>query len=139
MGDIQRRQFIGDGASAVFLCALAGGKAFPFKTAGDVKVADAAARKVKKPKSVAKDPVDTMSFPTPQPQPGGVAREYWVQARPLKWDPIPPARDEWMTMAIPRRRKFMALAYQLYSPGVAKPISAPTIPGPTLEAEVGDT
>jgi manganese oxidase len=135
----QRRQFLAGGAAGAFLCALGGERTFPFSTAKEVAEADAAARRVTKPPAVAKDPVDTMAFPTPQPQPGGVAREYWVQARPLRWDPIPTARDEWMNMPIPHRRKFMALAYQLYSPGFAKPVSAPTIPGPTLEAEVGDT
>jgi FtsP/CotA-like multicopper oxidase with cupredoxin domain len=139
VGNIQRRQFIADGASAVFLCGLAGGRVFPFKTASDVKAADAAARKVKRPKRVPKDPVDTMSFPTPQPQPGGVAREYWIQARPISWDPVPTGRDEWMNMKVPRKRRFTALAYQEYNEGFAQPLGPPTIPGPKLEAEVGDT
>ena len=90
-------------------------------------------------RAIPKDPVDTMTFPTPQPQPGGQAREYWIQARPLRWDPVPTKRDEWMNDADPERRKFMALAYQQYSAGFAEPIGAPTIPGPILEAEVGDT
>jgi len=67
---LPRRQFIADGASAVLLCALAGGRAFPFKTAADVKAADAAARKVKRPKSIPKDPVDKMSFPRLAPSAG---------------------------------------------------------------------
>src|ERR1044072_3693235 len=135
MSQIQRRQVLTDAASAVMLCAMAGGSRFPFKTASDVKAADAAARKVKRPRSLPKDPVDTMSFPTPQPQPGGVAREYWIQARPVRWNPVPTGRDEWMNMRIPARRKFMALAYQQYSAGFAQPIGAPTIPRPTLQAE----
>ena len=135
---IHRRQFLSGGASAALLCAL-GERSFPFATASDVKAADAAARRVKRPAPIPKDPVDTMTFPTPQPQPGGQAREYWIQARPLRWDPVPTKRDEWMNMPIPSRRKFMALAYQQYSAGFAEPIGAPTIPGPILEAEVGDT
>jgi manganese oxidase len=136
---LHRRQFLADGASAMLLCALAADKAFPYKTKADVAAADAAARKVKRPKSAPKDPLDTMSFPTPQPQPGGVAREYWIQARPVRWDPVPTGKDEWMGMSVPRKRKFMAMAYQQYTDGFAQPIGGPTIPGPVLHAEVGDT
>ena len=135
---LKRRQFLAGTGSAAFLCAL-GARSFPFKTHEQVAEADAAARKLKKPTPVVKDPVDSLTFGTPQPQPGGQAREYWVQVRPLRWDPCPTGRDTWMKMRVPSKRKFTALAYQLYTPGFAEPAAAPTIPGPILEAEVGDT
>jgi FtsP/CotA-like multicopper oxidase with cupredoxin domain len=39
---------------------------------------------------------------------------------------------------VPRARKFRAFAYQPFSPGFARALAAPSIPGPILEAEVGD-
>jgi len=56
----QRRQFLAGGAAGAFLCALGGERTFPFSSAKEVAEADAAARAVKKPPPVAKDPVDTM-------------------------------------------------------------------------------
>ncbi len=85
-----------------------------------------------------KDPVDSLKFGTPEPQPGGSVREYWIAATSLKWDIAPTGRDDWMKMAVPRATTFRAFAYQLFSPGFARPLAAPAIPGPVLEAEVGD-
>ena len=86
-----------------------------------------------------KDPVDSLKFGTPQPQPGGTARVYGIEAKSANGHIAPPRRDDWMKMAVPRKTKFRAYVYQLYSPGFAKPIGPPAIPGPTLHAEVGDT
>src|SRR4051812_21731111 len=86
----------------------------------------------------AKDPLDSMKFGTPEPQPGGTVREYWISASSLKWNIAPSGRDDWMKMAVPRATTFRAFAYQLYSPGFARPLAPPSIPGPMLEAEVGD-
>jgi FtsP/CotA-like multicopper oxidase with cupredoxin domain len=85
-----------------------------------------------------KDPVDSLEFGTPKPQPGGVVREYWISASSLMWDIAPTHRDDWMKMPVPRHTKFRAFAYQLYTPGFARPLQPASIPGPTLEAEVGD-
>jgi FtsP/CotA-like multicopper oxidase with cupredoxin domain len=83
--------------------------------------------------------VDSLTFETPRPQPGGQAREYWVQAESFMWDPVPTGRDEWMKMGVPRRRRFRALGYRLYSTGFATPIGPAQMGGPTLTGEVGDT
>ena len=87
---------------------------------------------------VQKDPVDALSFGTPQPQPGGQVREYWIAATSTMWDIAPSGRDDWMKMPVPRKTRFRAFAYQLFSPGFARPLAPPSIPGPTLQAEVGD-
>ena len=85
-----------------------------------------------------KDPVDGLKFGTPEPAPGGSVREYWISAKSLKWDIAPSGRDDWMKMPVPRATTFRAFAYQLYSPGFARPLAPASIPGPKLEAEVGD-
>src|SRR3954447_1879052 len=135
---LPRRGFLQAGAAgAVLLCTI-GGKRVALRTPEDGKRADALARAVAAPQA-AKDPVDKLTFGTPQPQPGGTAREYWRQARGLRWDVAPPGRDDWQGQAVPRPHKFLALAYQPMTAGFAKPVGPATIPGPTLTAEVGDT
>ncbi len=44
-----------------------------------------------------------------------------------------------MKMPIPSPAQFRAVFYQQYSAGFAAPIGAPAMPGPILQAEVGDT
>jgi FtsP/CotA-like multicopper oxidase with cupredoxin domain len=134
--NLDRRAFLSSSGGAMF-CALGG--AHLLGTRKDVLKADAHAASMPKPPKVAHpDPTDQLTFVTPTPQPGGQIREYWVQARALKWDIAPTGRDDWMGMAIPAKRSFRAFAYQAYTPGFAAPLGPATIPGPTLEAEVGD-
>src|SRR4029079_19239945 len=45
---------------------------------------------------------------------------------------------EWMKNRITGRTTFRAFVYQLMSAGFAEPLSKPRMPGPVLEAEVGD-
>jgi manganese oxidase len=125
---LDRRAFLGTSSTAM-LCML-GGNMDMFGSRKDVLRADARAAKVPKPPKVAHpDPVDRMTFVAPVPQPGGQVREYWIQA---KW------RDDWMDMAIPGPTTFRAFAYQRFTAGFADPIGPASIPGPTLEANVGD-
>jgi hypothetical protein len=131
-----RRAFLGLGGAAL-ICGV-GGQTLTLSTPHDVAEADAFARRLPKPKA-ARDPVDALTFHTPEPQPGGHKREYWVQARPAKWNVAPTGRDEWMNHPIRGRRTFTALVYQRYSAGFADPIGAASMPGPTFEGEVGDT
>src|SRR5689334_4939239 len=135
-GGFDRRGFLGLSTAAV-LCGI-GGHKIAVHSAADVAQADAAARTLRKPQAV-RDAVDGMSFQTPQPQPGGQKREYWVQARPAKWDVAPTRRDEWMNHAVSGRTKFTALVYQRYTDGFAEPVGPASMPGPTFEGEVGDT
>ena len=135
---VDRRNFLGLGAGAAGLyCSLKVGDAKNL-TAKEVKKVDAAAASLTRPKrKEARDTVDTYTFQTPTPQPGGVTREYWVQATSVMWNPIPSGHDSWMNMDVPTAR-YRAYVYQLMTPGFASPLAPASIPGPTLEAEVGD-
>jgi hypothetical protein len=133
---VNRRTFLHSAGAGAFVCALGGGGP---KTRSEVAQADAAARSLKRPRAAATDPVDALSFDTPQPQPGGQAREYWVQAESFVWDPVQTGRDEWMKMPIPGKRNFRALGYRAYSDGFATPTGPAQMGGPTLFGEVGDT
>ncbi|MEA2440642.1 MAG: hypothetical protein QOH76_2066 [Thermoleophilaceae bacterium] len=134
---LDRRGFLGVAGGAALLCGI-GGHPITQRTVAEVAQADAAARALKKPAS-AREPVDTATFPTPQPQPGGQRREYWIAARPATWNIAPTGRDEWMNHRIRGKRTFRALVYQLHSEGFARATGPASMPGPTLEAEVGDT
>jgi manganese oxidase len=134
---LDRRGFLGVAGGAALLCGI-GGKPLLERTPAEVDQADAAARALKKPAS-AQDPIDTSQFATPEPQPGGRRREYWIAARSVTWDIAPTGRDEWMNHPIRGKRKFRALVYQLHSDGFAAPIGPAEMPGPTIVAEVGDT
>jgi manganese oxidase len=133
--DTTRRSFFGLSAGAALLCTI-GGEEVRLDEPGAARRADAIAAQVERPPGAA--PQDELSFPTPEPQPGGRRREYWVQARTRGWDVAPTAHDDWHNRPIPGKRNFRALTYQLMQPGFAGPNGPPLMPGPTLFAEVGD-
>jgi FtsP/CotA-like multicopper oxidase with cupredoxin domain len=134
---LDRRNFLGVAGGAALLCGL-GGKPLTARTVADVAKADAAARGLKKPAS-AREAIDTAQFPTPEPQPGGQKREYWIAARSVNWNVAPKVREEWMNHRFAGKRRFRALVYQLHDEGFAGAIGPASMPGPTVEAEVGDT
>lgn len=72
------------------------------------------------------------------PEPGGMRREYWIQAREIEWDIAPTGRDGWHDRPLRGPRRFRALAYQSMTAGFAAPAGPARMPGPTLTAEVGD-
>src|SRR3954447_25043781 len=78
-GHIDRRGFLGLGGTAL-VCSL-GGKTLSLKSPDDVRKADAVAAGLKRPAAARPEAVDSLKFGTPQPQPGGQVREYWIQAR----------------------------------------------------------
>src|SRR3954468_13442587 len=99
-GHIDRRGFLGVGGSAL-ICTI-GGRKLHLRTVDDIRHADAAAASLKRPAAGAADAgsrkrpaaaradaVDALKFGTPEPQPGGTVREYWIQARSVKWDVAP--------------------------------------------------
>jgi FtsP/CotA-like multicopper oxidase with cupredoxin domain len=136
---LDRRTFLGVGSAALF-CTI-GGRTVALRSPSDVAEADAQAAAVKRPKPSRhnpRDPVDGLTFGTPGPQPGGQVREYWIEAKSLMWDVAPTGWDEFMDMPISGKRTFRAFAYRPWSEGFASPTGPATIPGPTLEAEVGD-
>ena len=96
--------------------------------------ADAAAAKVRRPRAAA-----AQAVPQLQPAPGGVRREYWIQAETQRWAITPEGKDEWHGRATGGRNVFTAFVYREMTAGFASyVVDHPTIPGPTLFAEVGD-
>ena len=70
----------------------------------------------------------------------GRSREYWIAAeeRPLEHRPHPPRRDDG-DAGQGASTTFNAYAYRAYSANFAAPLGPATVPGPLIEAEVGDT
>jgi manganese oxidase len=144
---LPRRGFLAVGAGAL-LCSI-GGEQVLLSRPGDAAKADAAARRVARPRArvaavtppPGADPTDRLTFATPKPQPGGVAREHWIEARDVLWDIVPtrPRRDQWHGRAVAGPSVYRAFVYQEMTAGFASPLRPPGIPGPTLQAEVGDT
>ena len=134
---LDRRNFLQSTAAAVPLLCSVGGKTFDVSNSKDVELADAAAAKTPRP-AAARAAAVPSQFPTPQPAPGGQVREYWIQARSVRWDIAPKKIDEWMKHRIGGRTRFRAFVYQQMTAGFAGPLGKATMPGPTLEAEVGD-
>jgi manganese oxidase len=136
-----RRGFLAVGSGALF-CTIAGQR-IALDQPGAAAKADAAAARVRRPRArpataPGAAPEDQLTFITPEPQPGGVVREYWIQARTMRWDIVPTGRDQWHDVAIPGRTKFTAFGYQPMTAGFAAALAPPSIPGPILSAEVGD-
>ncbi|MEI7626310.1 MAG: multicopper oxidase domain-containing protein [Actinomycetota bacterium] len=148
---LDRRSFLGASVGAAFLCTI-GGKAVTIANPDDVRLADQAASKIAKPLLATKEGgaagpkanatraeiADGSRFATPEPQPGGRVREYWIAAVSTKWNYAPTGRDEWMSKSIPGRKTFTAFCYQPFSTGFASPIGVASMPGPILYGEVGD-
>jgi plastocyanin len=76
----------------------------------------------------------------PAPTAGGITRPYWIKAVKVpSWDIVPSHRDGMMDRPIKGKTKITAIAYQRFTPGFKKPMGRPQIPGPLIEADVGDT
>jgi FtsP/CotA-like multicopper oxidase with cupredoxin domain len=124
-------------SGAALVCSI-GGERVVLRNPGDAREADAAARRVRRPKAKAAQNASQGDFPRPQPAPGGSNKEYWVQARSRTWDIVPTHRDEWHDARISGKTKFTALVYEPMTPGFGERIGSPGMPGVTLYAEVGD-
>src|ERR1700690_1131927 len=71
---------------------------------------------------------------------GGLTREYWIKAVKVpNWDIVPTHRDAMMDRPIKGKTKITAIAYQRFTPAFKQPMGRPQIPGPLIEADVGDT
>jgi FtsP/CotA-like multicopper oxidase with cupredoxin domain len=128
-----RRSFFGlAGGAAGLLCTI-GGEEVVVDSPETLGRADAAAARVRKPRGAASQDV-----PQLQPAPGGRRIEYWVQAQTVRWDIVPTKRDDWHNRPVPGRNRYRAYTYFEMTPGFASVLQGPSIPGPTLYAEVGD-
>ena len=135
---LNRRSFLHSAGASAFVCALGGGVP---ATRAHIAKADAAAAALKQPTPIAADPVDSLKFGTPQPQPGGVGARVLDPGRVLQLGSSRrPGRDEWMKMPIPAQAQVPRVRLPAVQPGLRRPARAAVqMPGPTLEAEVGDT
>jgi FtsP/CotA-like multicopper oxidase with cupredoxin domain len=134
MGDrsTTRRSFFGLAGGAALLCTI-GGEEVEVSSPRSLRQADAAAARVRRPRAAA-----AQNVPQLQPAPGGVRREYWIQAETVSWPIVPTHRDEWHNRKVPGRQRYRAYVYREMTEGFAGYARPVNIPGPTLFAEVGD-
>ncbi len=121
------------GAGGAFLCTLAGQRVATDKS---VDLTELSAEIPVPPKVKAAEGSSTLV--SSKQAPGGQRREYWIRAERVRWNIVPNGRDAMMDKKIKGKTKFVAYAYRAYSPGFAAPLGPATIPGPLIEAEVGD-
>jgi FtsP/CotA-like multicopper oxidase with cupredoxin domain len=70
----------------------------------------------------------------------GPTREYWIAAEERRWNIVPTHRDEMMNTKVKEgKTTFNAYGYRQYSADFASPLAPASVPGPLIEAEVGDT
>src|SRR4051794_36466509 len=128
-----RRSFFGLAGGVALLCTI-GGEQVDVSAPGGLKRADEAAARIRPPRAHAAQDV-----PQLQPAPGGVRGEYWIQAETRRWAITPTGKDQWHDHPLDGRNVYTAYVYRLMTPGFADyAVDHPTIPGPTLTAEVGD-
>jgi manganese oxidase len=130
-----RREFFA-GAGGLFLCTLAGQRVLADRGADVEKLA---ADVPVPPKVVAAESGQAPAVRTMLAQSTGARREYWIRAEPVRWDIVPSGRDQMMDKRIKGKTTFTAYAYRAYTPNFEAPLGPATIPGPLIEAEVGDT
>jgi manganese oxidase len=136
---IDRRSFLALSGGAL-ICTIAGQEVF----AGNGKIdVEGLAREVKVPPKVAaadgqgdQPGISRLAALTS----GGQTREYWIAAEPVEWNIVPTHRDQMMAQKVKSgKTSFTAYGYRSYSAGFASPLGEATVPGPLIEAEVGDT
>jgi manganese oxidase len=135
---IDRRSFLGV-AGATFICTLAGHKVLVGQHADVAELA----RDLKTPPGAAGDGAalaGASAAEVAQISSAGPTREYWIAAEERPWNIVPTHRDQMMNMPIKEgKTTFNAYGYRPYSANFAAPLAPASIPGPLLEAEVGET
>ncbi len=124
------------GAGGLFLCTLAGKRVFADREAD---VSELAAGIEVPPKVAAAEAAGAQSATLATNRAVAGQREYWIRAEPRKWNIVPSGRDAMMDKKVKGKTKFTAFAYRAYTPGFAAPLGPATIPGPLIEADVGET
>src|SRR4051812_23898124 len=118
-GPVDRRHFLAGGTGAV-LCTLAG-----HRIAANGPEPDWAALGAEIPDPPALPKGANARQPpglTPPPAGGGVRREYWITAEPVRWNIIPTRRDEMMDAPKKQKAKFTAWCYRRYTANFAAPM-----------------
>lgn len=122
-------------AGGALICTI-GSKQFKIDQNTDYR---ALANEVKVPPKVAAAKNDP---PITKADIAGTRKEYWIQAEPITWNIMPKRRDQMMGTSVAKlvgRTKGTAYAYRLYEPNFTRPIGPATLPGPLLDATVGET
>ena len=108
-----RRSFFGLAGGAALLCTIGGEE-----VAVEGPEALAQGRRGRRPRARPRAAL-AQDVPQIQPQPGGVRREYWIQAETRRWEIVPTRRDEWHNRRIPGRNTYRAYMYREMTPGFA--------------------
>jgi FtsP/CotA-like multicopper oxidase with cupredoxin domain len=133
---IGRRQFMA-GAGGMFFCTLAGHR---LNADSHVDIEHLGSQVPVPPKvRAARAESSTTRFVSSLTTAGVQTREYWIKAVKTRWHIVPTHHDGMMDRKVHGKATFKALAYQSYTPGFGKPLGPPSIPGPLLEAQTGDT
>ncbi len=133
---IGRRAFVAEAAGGLLLCTLAG-KQFTLDKEVDIEALN---KDLEVPPKVA---AARASGGAPAAQTvlakASTTNEYWIQAEKVKWDIVPTGRDQMMGKDVKGKTTFKAWAYRAYSANFAQPLGPATVPGPLLEANIGET
>jgi len=135
---VDRRSFLGLGGAAL-LCTIGGAGGRQFKVNGNTDVAKLSRQIPVPPKVKAARgslPIANAALPP------GTRKEYWITAEPMSWDVIPKKRDEMTWTSLKRKGPSTvdAYGYRAWTQNFGQPLTpTPTIPGPLLDATVGDT
>lgn len=134
---VDRRSFLGVGGAAL-LCTIGGLGGRQFKVNGKTDVRKLAKKIPVPPKVKAAGG----NVPISNAAVTGNRKEYWITAEPMKWNIVPKKRDQMMWTGLKKKGRSTvdAYGYRAWTPNFEKPLtSKPTIPGPLLDATVGDT
>jgi FtsP/CotA-like multicopper oxidase with cupredoxin domain len=136
-GPTDRRSFLGL-AGATFICTLAGQRVDAGR--GQIDVARLSNGVDVPPQVAAANGSGATSEAVAAAVAGGAkVREYWIAAEQRSWNIVPSHRDQMMAAPVKGRSTFQAYAYRPYSADFGTPLGPATVPGPLIEAEVGDT
>lgn len=132
---MDRRNFLGIAGGAL-VCTI-GGQQFRIDSKSDLKKINAAIPVPPKVKAAKNNPTVTKASIM------GNKREYWITAETRKWNVAPKKLDEMMNKKIDvkkiGRTSMEVYAYRAWSPNFAQPLGPATVPGPLIDATVGDT
>ena len=132
--ELDRRQLLAEGTGGLLLCTLAGQKVFADETPDLERLSGG----LEVPPKVAAAEREG-GAQTTLARESGPTVEYWLRAEAVRWNIVPKGRDQMLGERVKGKTKFSAYAYRAYSPGFAQPLGPATIPGPLIEAEVGQT
>ncbi|HTU14452.1 MAG TPA: multicopper oxidase domain-containing protein [Solirubrobacterales bacterium] len=130
---MDRRGFLGVAGGAL-VCTIAGQK-YKLETDKDIRRASAAIPVPPKVAAAKNNPTVSKAGIV------GNRKEYWIAAEPVRWNYIPRKRDEMMNTKLKDvgRSTASSFAYRQYTADFAQPMGPASIPGPLIDATVGDT